>query len=163
MREYEQGMIGQGQSGCSSAVRCYKCGSYGHMARECLRDLTCFKCGQVGHIRTECPKLERTSSRGRKSEQVLSAPTDYVEQPTDEVAEAVSQSQVRQVDWSPNQALTMTVPVWIGRRKLMATVDTAAQVTVLKRSVSIELGCEAPVKEVQLRNAQTDPGICVRA
>ena len=64
--------------------------------------------------------------------------------------------QVRQFNWSPNQALTMMVPVWIGRRQVMAVVDTAAQVTIMSRALSEELGCEAPVEKVQLRNAQQD-------
>ena len=64
--------------------------------------------------------------------------------------------QVRQFNWSPNQALTMMVPVWIGHRQVMAVVDTAAQVTIMSRALSEELGCEAPVEKVQLRNAQQD-------
>ena len=66
------------------------------------------------------------------------------------------QPQVRQFNWAPNQALTMMVPVWIRRRKIMAVVDTAAQVTLINRRLSQELGCEDPVERVQLRNAQMD-------
>ena len=50
----------------------------------------------------------------------------------------------------------MMVPVWIGRRQVMAVVDTAAQVTIMSHALSEELGCEAPVEKVQLRNAQQD-------
>ena len=64
--------------------------------------------------------------------------------------------QVRQFNWSPNQALTMKVPIWIGRRQVMAVVDTAAQVTIISCALSEELGCEPPVEKVQLRNAQQD-------
>ena len=67
-----------------------------------------------------------------------------------------AQPQVQQFNWSPNQALTMVVPVWVGRRKIMAVVDTAAQVTLINRRLSQELGCEDPVERVQLRNAQMD-------
>ena len=67
-----------------------------------------------------------------------------------------AQPQVRQFNWSPNQALTMVVPVWVGRRKIMAVVDTAAQVTLINRRLSQELGCVDPVERVQLRNAQMD-------
>ena len=56
----------------------------------------------------------------------------------------------------PNQALLMKVPVSIGRRKVMAVIDTAAQVTIINRSLSVELGYEAPVERVELLNAQTD-------
>ena len=38
----------------------------------------------------------------------------------------------------------------------MAVVDTAAQVIIMSRAMSEELGCEAPVAKVQLRNAQQD-------
>ena len=48
------------------------------------------------------------------------------------------------------------VPVWIGRRQVMAVVDTAAQVTMMSRALSEELGCGVPVEKVQLRNAQQD-------
>ena len=64
--------------------------------------------------------------------------------------------QVRQFNWSPNQALTMMVPIWIGSRQVMAVVDTAAQVTIISCALSEELGCEPPVEKVQLRNAQQD-------
>ena len=64
--------------------------------------------------------------------------------------------QVRQFNWSSNQALTMMVPVLIGHRQVIAVVDTAAQVTIMSRVLSEELGCEAPVEKVQLRNAHQD-------
>ena len=67
-----------------------------------------------------------------------------------------AQPQVQQFNWSPNQALTMVVPVWVGRRKVMAVVDTAAQVTLINRRLSQELGCEDPVEQVQLPNPQMD-------
>ena len=94
-------------------------------------------------VATSAPETERC--RGPTS--VREAGGAQVETP---------QPQVRQFNWAPNQALTMMVPVWIGRRKIMAVVDTAAQVTLINRRLSQELGCEDPVERVQLRNAQMD-------
>ena len=64
--------------------------------------------------------------------------------------------QVHQFNWSPNQSLTMMVLVWIGRRQVMAVVDTAAGFTIMSRALSEEFYCEAPVEKVQLRNVQQD-------
>ena len=36
------------------------------------------------------------------------------------------QPQVRQFNWSPNQAIMMVLPVWVGWREIMAVFDTAA-------------------------------------
>ena len=37
----------------------------------------------------------------------------------------------------------------------MATVHTAAQVTLINHNLSIELGCDEPMEQVQLQNAYT--------
>ena len=128
---------------------------------------------QAGTVTGEDKEVTRLSTEDsvedRELEQLLSAQERMVIH-TDEVTvtedaqpagnpEASSDSgrpQVRQFNWSPNQALTMMVPVWIGRRQVMAVVDTAAQVTIMSRALSEALGCEAPVEKVQLRNAQQD-------
>ena len=128
---------------------------------------------QAGTVTGEDKEVRRLSTEDsaedRELEQLLSAQEHMVIH-TDEVTvtedaqpagnpEALSDSgrpQVRQFNWSPNQALTMMVPVWIGCRQVMAVVDTAAQVTIMSCALSEELGCEAPVEKVQLRNAQQD-------
>ena len=161
MKEWEEERSNVGQA--RSTIRCYKCGSYGHMARGCHKEITCFECGEVGHVRSQCQMSEeQTGSQGRDTDSAPSVRTVYVDQPKD-VASAVSlpserdgQSQGRQFSWSPNAASTMEVPVWIGRRKVMAAIDMAAQVTLINRDLSVELGCEEPVEKVQLRNAQMD-------
>ena len=61
---------------------------------------------------------------------------------------------VHQLNWSPSQALTMML--WTGRRQVLAVEDTAAQVTIMSRALSEELGCEVPAEKVQLQNAQQD-------
>ena len=99
--------------------------------------------GGEATVATSAPERERC--RGPTS--VREAGGAQVETP---------QPQIRQFNWAPNQALTMMVPVWIGRRKIMAVVYTAAQVMLINRRLSQELGCEDPVERVQLRNAQMD-------
>ena len=46
--------------------------------------------------------------------------------------------------------------MWVGRRKIMAVIDTTAQVTLINRRLSQELGCQDLVERVQLQNAQMD-------
>ena len=128
---------------------------------------------QAGTATSEDKEVRRLSTEDsaedRELEQLLSA-QELMVNITDEVMvmgdaqpagnpKASSDSgrpQIRQFSWSPNQALTMMVPVWIGRRQVMAVVDTAAQVIIMSRALSEELGCEAPVEKVQLRYAQQD-------
>ena len=146
----------------SSRVKCYKCGGYGHMARECCKEVQCFRCGEAGHMRSECPQQEeQAGSQARKSESAPKVWLVHVNNPKAAASVSVASSgdnqpQVRQFHWMPNQALSMEVPVSIGRRKMMTVIDTAAQVTIINRSLSVELGYEAPVERVELRNAQTD-------
>ena len=156
-KQYEQHRSARGKSVSANSVRCYKCGGYGHMARKCRKELRCFSCGKTGHMRSEClMQEEQIGSQGRETESAPSVRTVYVDQPRDSAATAVGKSKVQQFNWSSNPGLSMEVPVWFGRRKVMAVVDTAAQVTIINRSLSVELGCEAPVERVQLRNAKTD-------
>ena len=77
MKEYEQGKsdgdLGasrgrRGQTGSSSAIMCFNCGTRGHMSRECRKEgRRCFACGESGHMRADCPgkQGEQSSSRGR--------------------------------------------------------------------------------------------------
>ena len=157
-KQYEQHRSARGKSVSANSVRCYKCGGYGHIARKCRKELRCFSCGKTGHIRSECPKRdERIGSAGSENECApLVRAVSAAAVASSPVPPVSSQPQVRQIHWSPNQSLSMEVPVLIGRRKVMAVVDTAAQVTVVNRELSIELGYEAPVERVQLRNALTD-------
>ena len=161
VEECGKGRRNAGRAG-SSRVKCYKCGEYGHMARECCKEVQCFRCGEAGHMRSECPQQEeQAGSQARKSELAPKVRSVHVNNPKAAASVSVASSgdnqpPVRQFHWMPNQALSMEVPVSIGRRKVMAVIDTAAQVTIINRSLSVELGYEAPVERVELRNAQTD-------
>ena len=157
MKECEKERNNAGPVG--STIKCYQCGNHGHLARGCGKDvICCFGCGETGHIRSECPKRdERIGSAGSENECApLVRAVSAAAGASSPVPPVSSQPQVRKIHWSPNQSLSMEVPVLIGRRKVMALVDTAAQVTVVNRELSIELGYEAPVERVQLRNALTD-------
>ena len=77
MKEYEQGKSDRdlgasrgrrGQTGSSSAIMCFNCGTRGHMSSECRKEgRRCFACGESGHMRADCPgkQGEQSSSRDR--------------------------------------------------------------------------------------------------
>ena len=118
---------------------------------------------EVRRLSTEDTAEDRELEQLLSEQERLVIHTDEVTEKGDtqppgppEVSSDSGRPQVCQVNWSPNQALTMMVPVWIGCRKVMAMVDTAVQVTIMSRALSEELGCEAPVEKVQLWNAHQD-------
>ena len=105
-------------------------------------------------VTTDAVSEDATDATSAQEAEWCRRPTSVSESGRAQVENA--QPQVRQFNWSPNQALTMVVPVWVGHRKIMAIVDTAAQVTLINQRLSQELGCDDPVEWLQLRNAQMD-------
>ena len=56
------------ETGSSSAIMCFNCGTRGHMSRECRKEgRRCFACGESDHMCADCPgkQGEQSSSRGR--------------------------------------------------------------------------------------------------
>ena len=78
---------------------------------------------------------------------------------TEQVGEGVSSvsasgQTVRQLSWSRSQGLSLMIDVFIGRTRVPAIVDTAAQVSLMSSSLCRRLNLKSAEEQVQLRNAQ---------
>ena len=90
----------------------------------CRKNITCFICGVVGHKHLECrTREEQAGSQSPDTEQAPSVCTVYMDQARRTATTTMSWSQVLRFNRSSNQALAKAEPVWIRRRKVMASVD----------------------------------------
>ena len=85
--------------------------------------------------------------------------TSPVKQPVarDEV-DGVKSPQIRQFSWGETVGKSMLVPVTVGKHRVFAVVDTAAQVSLISSDVweELEMEMECIPEVVQLANAQRD-------
>ena len=61
---------------------------------------------------------------------------------------------VRQLSWSRSPGLSLMIDMFIGRTRVPAIVDTAAQVSLISSSLCRRLSLKSAEEQVQLRNAQ---------
>ena len=78
---------------------------------------------------------------------------------TEQVGEGVSSvstsgQTVRQLSWSRSPGLSLMIDVFIGKMRVPAIVDTAAQVSLISSSLCRRLNLKSAEEQVQLRNAQ---------
>ena len=99
--------------------------------------------------------MDRISQQTLEDSPSIYSVEDGIKSPPEKAAPLQGSEQaVRQLSWGRSEGLSMMIDVHIGRMRIPAIVDTAAQVSLVSSSLCRKLQLRISGEQVQLRNAQ---------